>query len=171
MTNARKSFVFSKRDSRISTELGHDTAPPTRRCAKSCRSCCAKDKMTRLRCVGAPQPAAAAMLVIALDTLLYVCLLSSATTTPIDIYNGCGCFVKVLAVSHFGGFNHCEIDSDSTLIKCAGHDMLWFSNVCHHNDDDNNGESFKYGMEGTGHTQFIDVSSRDLLKHIARFRE
>ena len=48
--------------------------------------------------------------------------------------------------------------------------MRWCIDICQRNDDDKNGKSFKYSMEGSGHIQLVDVSSRDLLNHIATFR-
>ena len=108
---------------------------------------------------------------IALVLFLHVCLCSRAATAPNEICNGCGCVVEVLAVFQFGGCNHCNSDSDGTLIKCAGYNMWCCSDVFHRNNNDNNGDSFKYGMEGCGHTQLVDVSSRGLLNQIARFIE
>ena len=70
-----------------------------------------------------------------------------------------------------GSCNHCGADLDITLVECAGCNMRWCSDFCHRSDDDNNDESFKYGMEGSGHNQLVDFSSRDLLKQIAMFRE
>ena len=61
--------------------------------------------------------------------------------------------VSVSLRSHFGGCNHCDADSDGTLIKCAGCNMWWCSDVCHRNDDDNNGDSFNYGMGSDGKTK------------------
>ena len=119
----------------------------------------------------APQPAAAAAPVIALVSFLHVCLFSVAATAPSEIYNSCGCVIKVSAASHFGGCNHCDADLYITIIECVGCNVRWFSDVCHRNNNDNDGDSFKYGIEWSGHTQLVDVSSRDLLKQISRFRE
>ena len=60
MTNARKSFVFSKRDAKISTQLGQDASPPTRWCATARRIRCASDTMLHRQLANAPQSAAAA---------------------------------------------------------------------------------------------------------------
>ena len=87
---------------------------------------------------------------IALVAFLHVCLYLGAATTPHEICNGYGCMVRVPAASHFGGFNHCNADSDGTLIKSAGCNMWWCSNVYRRHDDDKDVESFKYGMGSDG---------------------
>ena len=74
MKNVRKSFVFSKRDAKISTQLGHDATPPTRRCATACRSRRALDTIPRRRRADVPQTAVAAAPVIVLVAFLHVCL-------------------------------------------------------------------------------------------------
>ena len=171
MTNARKIFVLSKRNAKISTQLGHYAAPPMRRCAAAYHSLCNLDTMLRRQRADAPQSAAAAAPVIASIAFLHVYLCLGAATAPSNIYNGCGCVAEVSAESHFGGCNHCGAYLDSTLIKCAGCNMRWCSDVYHRNNDNNDNESFRYGMEGYGHTQLVDVSSRDPLKQIERFWE
>ena len=192
MTNERNSFVFSKERCKnlnstwtwyrtVNAPMSHslpqplrrrnNAAPPTLRCPRACRSRCALDMMPRRRRFDAPQSAAAAILVIALVAFLHVCLWLGATTVPSEVCNGCRCVVEVPTVSHFGGYNHRNADSDSTLIECAGCNMWWWSNVYHHNDNDNDGKSFRYVMQRYWHTQLVDVSCRDLLKQRARFRE
>ena len=47
MTNVRNSFVFSKRDTKISTHFGHDATLPTCWYSTACRSRCASDMMLR----------------------------------------------------------------------------------------------------------------------------
>ena len=100
----------------------------------------------------APQPAGAAAPVIALVASLHVCFCSGSATAPSEIWNDCRCVVEVPAASHFCCFNQYNADSDCTLIKCAGYNMRWCSDVFHHNGDDNEGKLFKYGMEGSGYT-------------------
>ena len=119
--------------------------------------------MPRHQRANAPHPAAVASPVIALDTFLHVCLWSGAATAPSEI--------EVPAASHFGGCNHCDADLCITIIECVGCNVRWFSDVCHRNNNNNNGDSFKYSIEWSGHTQLVDVSSRGLLKQISRFRE
>ena len=135
MTNARNSFVFTKRDEKISTQLRQNDASPTRQCATACCSRCDLDTMPRHRRADAPQPAAAAAPVILLVSFLLVCLCSGAATAPSEIYNGCWCVVEVPAASHFGACNPYDSDSDGTLIKCVGCNMRWYSYVSHHNGD------------------------------------
>ena len=107
-------------------------------------------RMTRCQCADAPQTAAAAAPVLALVAFLHVCLWLGATTSPINICNGYGRFVEVPDASHFGSCNHCDADSDGTLIECAGCNTRWCSNVCHINNNKNYCETFKYSMGSNG---------------------
>ena len=91
--------------------------------------------MPRRRRVDAPQPAAAAAPAISLITFLHVCLCLGAAIAPKEICNDYGCVVEVPAVSHFGAYNHCDAESEDTLIYCAGCNMPWCSDVCQCNND------------------------------------
>ena len=53
MTNARNSFVFSKRDTKSWTQIWYDAAPPTCWCVTACHSRCALEMMLGRRCATA----------------------------------------------------------------------------------------------------------------------